>query len=769
MLGINKKKNTKIVQTFFKEQWKEVELIGEGSYGKVFKAKKEEFGIATYSAIKQIEIPQSNSEIHSLKTEGMTQADITKYYEKSVKKWVEEIKFMSIFKDSSNIVNIEDYEVISKKGQIGWIINIRMELLKNLDNYILEKNVTDKEMLKMAIDIATALEDCEQNNVVHRDIKPDNIFVNKKGIYKVGDFGIAKKIENTVSNMSKKGTENYMAPELYKDGKGNKTVDIYSLGIMLYRYFNYNRLPFMPDYPNEITLETREEALYKRISGEKMKAPLNATREIAEIILKCCSYYPKDRYKNATELKKDLQKVYQKIEKPTVIFDFNTKQMNKIYTENTKSGVHESTVSILTGMSDEEKENFNTPEEIQKEVQQYIEEAEESPNEPYQYEGQTKIKSKFSVKLKEHKIKIIIISIIILILITLLGCIKLWKGISKNIQASVVMPKVLGMQSELAVEKLKDLDLEIEYEYVETENSDEIGKVIEQSVLSDEKVEKGTVIKLKIAVSPQKIKVINVAGMTSEEAKAALEEIGLKINMTEQYNEEIEQGRIISQMPLEGEEVYKNSTVEVLVSLGMQFIEKDYTEIQNPKYSKSNQQEQQSKKQIEDQTTQVQQQTQTQVQQPVQQQVQQPAQPQIVAPTSIQLGNTTSFLQKGSSITITANVLPSNANNKTVVWSSSNPSVLSVGSDGTVTGVGTNGSATITATVSGTGVTASCNITVYVKGDMNGDGAVNSVDASIVLDKYNSGSVSQEDLLRGDMNGDGRLNSTDSSIILDSY
>src|SRR5699024_5575777 len=118
--------------------------------------------------------------------------------------------------------------IIKRKNEIGWIVNIRMELLENVDNYVLENNITDKEMLKMAIDIATALQDCEANNIIHRDVKPDNIFVNKKGIYKLGDFGIAKHIEKTVSNMSKKGTENYMAPELYKNEKGNKTVDTYS-------------------------------------------------------------------------------------------------------------------------------------------------------------------------------------------------------------------------------------------------------------------------------------------------------------------------------------------------------------------------------------------------------------------------------------------------------------------------------------------------------------------------------------------------------------
>lgn len=291
--------------TFFNNKWKAVELIGEGSYGRVYKAKKEEFGIEAYSAIKQIEIPYSKSEINTLRAEGSTEVDIGKYFENSVKQWIEEIELMLIpeIKECENIVSIEDYEVVKKKDEIGWTINIRMEKLTSLDKYELSHSLTDKDILKMGIDIASALEACEMKNIIHRDIKPENIFVNGRGVYKVGDFGVAKHVDKTLSNMSKKGTENYMAPELYQKKRGNSTVDIYSLGIMLYRYFNYNRLPFLPDYPSQITVSDREEAIYKRIEGEqKMPPPRNASREIAEVILKACNYYPKDRYQTAGEL-----------------------------------------------------------------------------------------------------------------------------------------------------------------------------------------------------------------------------------------------------------------------------------------------------------------------------------------------------------------------------------------------------------------------------------------------------------------------------------
>lgn len=209
-----------------------------------------------------------------------------------------------------------------------------MELLQNIDDNVLEKIATDKSVLKMAIDILSALEDCEEKNIVHRDIKPDNIFVNSKGIYKLGDFGEAKNIEKTVSNMSKKGTENYMAPEIYKGERGSKSVDTYSLGIMLYKYFNNNRIPFLPEYPKQITFENREEALYKRMSGEDIKSPQKASNNLSKIILKACSYNPKDRYKSAMEFKDDIEKEYKQIKSPMKLFDF---QEGEVVEENSIS------------------------------------------------------------------------------------------------------------------------------------------------------------------------------------------------------------------------------------------------------------------------------------------------------------------------------------------------------------------------------------------------------------------------------------------------
>ena len=762
MLG-RKNKNIEGIKTFFNEQWKEMELIGEGSYGKVYKAKKEEFGIEVYSAIKQIEIPHTKFEVDSLKTEGMTQNEITTYYEKSVKKWVEEIKFMSSFKDCENVVNIEDYEIIKKKNEIGWIINIRMELLQNLNLYTVENNITDKEILKMAIDITKALEDCEEKKVVHRDVKPDNVFVNSKGIYKLGDFGIAKKVEKTVSNMSKKGTENYMAPELYKNEKGNKTVDIYSLGIMLYRYFNYNRLPFLPDYPEEITIESREEAIYKRVSGEKLKPPQNATRDIANVILKACNYYPKDRYQTAGKFRKELEILYTEIKEPRIVFDFNSKQMNKIFNKNKSEDAHEETLSIFNNT-----ENKEQVEEIKEMVEKENKQEEQSQEKNIieqeiniennmQEKEEEQIKNPISIKLKSNIMKIIIGILILIIAIVLFLAVKSRKLEKQNNEHELVaMIELVGMTSEEATEKLKELGLKVEYEYVETENEEEIGKVLEQSISKDEQAEKGTVIKLKVAVSPEKIKVINVVGKTIEEATQELEKIGLTISIVEQNNEDVEAGKIISQMTAEGTEVAKGTTIEVLVSIGTGNQEEQN---EQEKQSTTNKNSQKINKTTTKTIEQVQE---------IQEQPQQTEIPKVenIPVTSIKMGNKIQYLRSGSTYNFSSSISPSNATNKNVTWSSSNASIATVSQNGAITGK-QNGTATITVTVQGTNVSDSFNVTVYTKGDMNGDGYVNSTDASMILDK--KGSRSELDLLKGDIDGDGALTRDDANLILNGF
>ena len=171
-----------------------------------------------------------------------------------------------------------------------------MELLTPLLKYTRDHAMKRDDVVRLGIDMCRALELCKRHNIIHRDIKPENIFVSNNGKYKLGDFGIARTVEKTTGGGSKKGMYTYMAPEAYKGLPYGVTVDIYSLGIVLYRYLNNNRAPFLSLPPAQISHTDANMALERRMSGEAIPAPENADEQLAEIVLKACAYDPKARY-----------------------------------------------------------------------------------------------------------------------------------------------------------------------------------------------------------------------------------------------------------------------------------------------------------------------------------------------------------------------------------------------------------------------------------------------------------------------------------------
>jgi len=287
-------------------EWNEDCVLGEGSFGKVYRAKRVEYGRTFYSAIKVLTVPKNQQEIKFARSQGMNDEEIYNYFRGLVDNLLNEITLMDNLKGAKNIVGIEDYKIIEREGEIGWDIFIRMELLTPFDSFVSNPEFSQKDVIRLGVDICTALEVCEQNYIVHRDIKPDNIFISRFGEYKLGDFGIARKLEATQANLSRKGTLNYMAPEVYKSEEYGPNVDIYSLGLVLYTLLNNNRIAFLPPYPQPISYKDNEEALSKRLSGVPLTPPCNASASLGAAIIKACSYRPQDRYQTATEFKNAL-------------------------------------------------------------------------------------------------------------------------------------------------------------------------------------------------------------------------------------------------------------------------------------------------------------------------------------------------------------------------------------------------------------------------------------------------------------------------------
>lgn len=287
-------------------EWKVEEIIGKGSYGAVFRCIDEE---GNNSAVKVISVPQNDGEIKLTTSEKMTSEQMKEYYRDIADDMIKEIEILKALKGIKNIVEIYEAEVVEKEDGIGWYILIRMELLTDFATYSKNKTFTETDVIKLGLDLSSALSVCHKEKIIHRDIKPENIFVDTEGNFKLGDFGVAKKLERTQASMSIKGTYNYMSPEVFGGKKCDGRADMYSLAIVMYQILNNNRLPFLdPDKPL-IHYSERQHAFERRIKGEELPAIKYASKELNTIILKACAFKNIDRQKNIDEFREQLEKI----------------------------------------------------------------------------------------------------------------------------------------------------------------------------------------------------------------------------------------------------------------------------------------------------------------------------------------------------------------------------------------------------------------------------------------------------------------------------
>ncbi len=288
--------------------WEIDTIIGQGSYGKVYRAKRTEYEKTYYSAIKHISIPSSQSEVESLFADGVVNdsQSLQAYYDNMLQRLMREIDINVSLKGHTNIVSYEDHMVVPRKEGPGFDVFIRMELLTPLPQLLQQRAITENEVRRLGIDICSALEVMGRHNILHRDIKPSNIFVSSSGDYKIGDFGVSRTMDSAANGVTMAGTLNYMAPELNHGQNVSLRSDMYSLGLVLYRLCNANRAPFVPLPPLPATADMMEASNTARFSGRPLPAPAYASPELAAIILKTCEFNPEDRFLNAAELKRAL-------------------------------------------------------------------------------------------------------------------------------------------------------------------------------------------------------------------------------------------------------------------------------------------------------------------------------------------------------------------------------------------------------------------------------------------------------------------------------
>ncbi len=303
----DKKKIDEKTERLVASVWPGIRLekrLGTGAYGAVYECVRTDAvaGLTTREALKIIDM--SFEDVQSMADEMGTTPE--SYYEDQKKRAIDEIRIMDQLK-SPHIVHINDFHVVEKGDFEGFYILIRMDLLTSLAN-VMKNHVNDTQAKaeelakKVALDICEALILCQKQNVIHRDIKPQNVFMSDNGEFYLGDFGVAKSLSELMSTLSCKGTAQYIAPEV---GLGNydHRADLYSLGLLLYQLLNHRRMPFCPPHPNTQTFDDGENASNRRFAGEPVPAPDNCSPAFAKIVLKLCQHNPDNRYNSAKELK----------------------------------------------------------------------------------------------------------------------------------------------------------------------------------------------------------------------------------------------------------------------------------------------------------------------------------------------------------------------------------------------------------------------------------------------------------------------------------
>lgn len=290
-------------------EWQVDELIGQGGFGRVYRVSRTVGGHTSYAAVKIIDIPQSEDEVTELKLMGMDALSIRSHFEERARNLFAEIALLDTLKGSAHIVHVEDYHLEERGDSVGWTLLIRMELLEPLMQWIEREGLPNpRETARIGIQICEALAQCHAAGIIHRDVKPGNVFRSPFGDYKLGDFGIARKLGEAVrSTKSVAGTIPYMAPEV-ESGHYDASVDTYSLGIMLYRWLNAGKPPFVraDEQPTQATLER---AQYRRLTGEKPPLPRGAgvDASLARIVCRAIEPKPADRWPSAAAFGESLQ------------------------------------------------------------------------------------------------------------------------------------------------------------------------------------------------------------------------------------------------------------------------------------------------------------------------------------------------------------------------------------------------------------------------------------------------------------------------------
>ena len=444
-----------------------------------------------------------------------------------------------------NIVSVYDIgEDLIEGKKIHYIVMeyVNGETLKDLIDR--KKIISNHDIIDYSIQISQALNQAHSSNIVHRDIKPQNILMDRYGLLKVTDFGIARVSTNATITYTSSilGTVHYISPEQAKGKFVDEKSDLYSLGVVMYEMAT-GKVPFDADNSVGIAVMHIQDE-----PESPIKLNENLSPRLNDIIMKLLEKDPQKRFKNANELIRALEdnsydigltkkEDTAKIEKP------------KDVTETTFIPVIEETNKNKKGKKQEKKEENEAV---------YVTPTQEDKNKPNQNKKKRKIWP-----------------FILLLLAIIASGIYYVKSSNSNM---VQVPTVLNLSEDEAVEILEDKNLKANISRYAQSNNYEPGKVMEQDPGPKTKVKKNSTINLVISEG-REVKVPDLSGMTLDQAEEKLKELDLELGKTStDFSESVKKDTIIDQEPRKNEKVQAGSEVDVTVSLG-----KEEPDIENVK------------------------------------------------------------------------------------------------------------------------------------------------------------------------------------------
>lgn len=526
------------------DRYEIVSKVGAGGMSDVYKAKDTILG--RYIAVKVLkpEFSEDRNFVTKFRTEAQSAAGL----------------------EHPNIVNI--YDVGSENG-IHYIVMEYVEGI-TLKTYVEKKGqLSFKESISIAIQVARGIEAAHNKHLIHRDIKPQNIIISTEGKVKVTDFGIARAASSNTISADVMGSVHYASPEQARNGFVDGRSDIYSLGIVMYEMVT-GRVP----YDGDTTVAVALQHLQEEMTPPSEYAP-ELPISMEKIILKCTQKNPDRRYQTIEELLNDLRRALLNPDEDfVVIAPLVDNGKTKVISEEELEQIKEQRGISADPDMDEEELDLDM-------------ENDEDADDEDEEEGSRLMNPKMekAVNIMCAVIGVIILILIVYFILSIAGIFKTSGSKSDSeIETeteteqvrTVEMINIVGMTFEEAQEELDELGLTLVVG--ETRESDEEdGTILEQDVTNGTVVEEGTKVTVVVAGTDSANTVLtvpSVVGDTESVAKATLSAAGFtNVTTTYEYNSSVTAGNVISQTPTDGTTALADSEIALVISQGKESTE----------------------------------------------------------------------------------------------------------------------------------------------------------------------------------------------------